>query len=246
MHIRKVALAACAALSTIALAGCGLPGLGGGTPDTPVSQPTVTAPAPATPDAATPAVPSPSASESASTPAAPVAGMKPMKRPTKSFPEPKYPKGPKASSSTATERLIYEFEKLVWKAAGTADAKATSGKCAVSNATLAKEGKHSFSCTITYNGVASPAKVTYTSGSFLSSYRYVFDSYPLTRTKAEYSAMYSAYDGVAVACDMKADTVSVQVGDEQGVLCHVQDSKGEVNDYYLEMSQYGSVYGNRA
>ncbi|HEY8790718.1 MAG TPA: hypothetical protein VIM10_16540 [Actinopolymorphaceae bacterium] len=58
--------------------------------------------------------------------------------------------------------------------------------------------------------------------------------------------MDSAYNGVAVACEMKSDTVSVQVGDEHGLLCHVQDSDGDVNDYYLQMSSYGSVYGSRS
>jgi hypothetical protein len=243
MHLRKVALAACATVSTLALASCGLPGLGGGTSDTPVSQST------ASPQASLPTTPSgsvPSPTDSATTAApAPVAGMKTMQRPTKPFPEPRYPKGP-ADSRPSTERLAYVFEKMVWKAAGTADAKTTSGKCAIPNATLNKTGVHKFTCTIKYNGVTVPFAVTYTTGSFISNYDYKVDRFPLTRVKAEYSAMYSAYNGVAVSCDMKADTVSVQISDEQGVLCHVQGSDGQVDDYYLEMSSFGSVYGTRS
>lgn len=243
MHMPKVALAACAVLSAIALTNCGLPGLGGGTSNTPVSQSTPT-PETATPATTSAAVPSPT--DSATTaPPVPVAGMKPMKRPTKAYPDPTYPKGP-AESRPSNERLAYIFEKMVWKAAGTADAKATSGKCAIPSATLAKTGVHKFTCTIVYNSVTTKVAVTYTTGSFISNYKYVIDNYPLTRQKAEYSAMYSAYNGVAVACDMKADTVSVQIGDEQGVLCHVQGSDGEVDDYYLEISSYGSVYGTRS
>jgi hypothetical protein len=243
MHIRKVALAACVALSTLALAGCGLPGLGGGKSDTPASQPTVV-PQSSLPATTSAAVPSPS--ESASTPApAPVAGLTAMKRPTKPYADPRFPKGP-ADSRPDTERLAYVFEKMVWKAAGTADAKTTSGKCAIANSTLAKAGLHKFTCTIKYNGVTVRVGVKYTTGSFISNYTYSIDNYPLTRAKAEYSAMYSAYNGVAVACEMKSDTVSVQIGDEQGVLCHVQDTSGDVNDYYLQMSSYGSVYGSRS
>jgi hypothetical protein len=242
MPIRKVALAACVALSTIALAGCGLPGLGGGSPDVPVSRPTVATPDVATPNAATPAVPSPS--ESASTPAAPVAGMKAMKRPTKPFAEPKYPKGPTASAPL-TSRMEYEFEKAIWKAAGTADAKATSAVCATTDKVLAKTGSHKFTCTVTYAGLKIPVKVTAKGGSYVF-YDYIIDSLPISRAKAEWSAMYSAYNGVAVACDMKTDTALMQVGDEQGLLCHVQGDDGEVDDYYLEMSQYGSVFGSRS
>lgn len=245
MHMPKVALAACVAIGTLALAGCGLPGLGGGKPAVPVGQP-ITVPQSATPTASSSTVPVPSPTESATTAApAPVAGMHAMKRPTKSYPDPKYPKGP-AESRPSNERLAYEFEKMVWKAAGTADAKTTSGKCAIPSGTLNKPGVHKFTCTIVYNAVTTKVAVTYTTGSFISNYKYVIDNFPLTWQKAEYSAMYSAYNGVAVACEMKADTVSVQIGDEQGVLCHVQGSDGQVDDYYLDMSSYGSVYGSRS
>lgn len=247
MHMPKVALAACVAIGTLALASCGLPGLGGGKSDAPVSQPIAVpqSATPTTPDASSPA-PLPTPSESPTTaPPAPVAGMKTMKRPTKSYPDPTFPKGP-ADSRPSTERLAYVFEKMVWKAAGTADAKATSGNCAIPSNTLDKPGVHKFLCTVVYNSVPTKVAVTYTTGSFISNYKYVIDTYPLTRQKAEYSAMYSAYNGVAVACDMKADTVAVQIGDEQGVLCHVQGSDGQVNDYYLQMSSYGSVYGSRS
>lgn len=243
MNLRKVTLAACGALSTLALASCGLPGLGGGTSDTPVSQATAS-PQASLPTSASAAVASPTESTTTAPPA-PIAGMKTMQRPTKPFPEPRYPKGP-ADSRPSTERLAYIFEKMVWKAAGTADAKSTSGGCAIPSATLNKTGVHKFTCTIKYSGVTVPFAVTYTTGSFISNYNYKVDRYPLTRVKAEYSALYSAYDGVAVACEMKGDTVSVQISDEQGGLCHVQDSKGEVTDYYLQMSQYGSVYGSRS
>jgi hypothetical protein len=243
MHVRKVAVAACAVVSTLALAGCGLPGLSSAKSDPPVSQPTAV-PQSNLPATTSAAVPSPS--ESASTPhAAPVAGLKPMKRPTNTYADPRFPKGP-ADSRPDAERLAYVFEKTVWRAAGTADAKTTSAKCAIANSTLAKPGVHKFTCTITYNGVTVRVGVKYTTGSFISNYNYSIDNYPLTRAKAEYSAMYSAYNGVAVACEMKSDTVSVQIGDEQGVLCHVQDAKGEVTDYYLEMSSDGSVYGSRS
>ncbi|HEY8790719.1 MAG TPA: hypothetical protein VIM10_16545 [Actinopolymorphaceae bacterium] len=99
-----------------------------------MSQPT------AVPQASLPATTSaavPSPSESASAPAAPAAGTKAMKRPTKSYADPTFPKGP-TDSRPDTERLAYVFEKMVWKATGTADAKITSGKCAIANSTLAK------------------------------------------------------------------------------------------------------------
>lgn len=242
MHPRKVALAACAALSTLALASCGLPGLGGGTADTPVSQPTAQ-PASATPATTSAVEPSPTKSATTAAPA-PVPGMKAMKRPTKAFAEPRYPKGPVASAPL-TKRMEYDFEKAVWKAAGTADATTTSATCATSDKVLVKTGTHKFACTVTYAGLKIPVAVSAKGGSYVI-YDYVFNNLPISRAKAEWSALYSSYNGVAVACDMKADTVLMQVGDEQGLLCHVQGSDGEVNDYNLDMSTYGSVYGTRS
>jgi len=243
MHLRQVAIAACATLSTLALGSCGLPGLGGGTTDTPVRVATAT-PQVSLPATASAAVPS-SPEASATTPApAPVAGLKAMKRPTKSFAEPKYPKGP-AQSAPLTTRMEYEFEKAVWKAAGTADAKATSATCPTSDKVLGKTGTHKFTCIVTYDGLKIPVAVSAKGGSYVI-YDYVVDNLPISRAKAEWSAMYSSYNGVAVACDMKTDTALMQVGDEQGMLCHVQGSDGEVNDYYLQISQYGSVFGTRS
>ncbi|MDX6282146.1 MAG: hypothetical protein QOH03_3217 [Kribbellaceae bacterium] len=174
-------------------------------------------------------------SSSAPIPTASKPTLTPLPTPSKPWPTPSV-KGEPASDAPLAQRIRFAISKQAQITAGRA-ATTTVNCPGIDKAETA--GKHTLTCTVTYEGKSYTGELTVDAKQYSASYKFTSDSVAIVRAKVVDAVLRTVPGAAKVTCTM--DDVAVVKHTAEGIACDVTTTANAVQPYKAQISGNGQV-----